>query len=87
MKAKTTLKQLCENHDINYEALKGLFRQARELLEKGECFGISNFGKFSLLVTKPRKRYVPSLGREIKVPAKKKVTFQMSKKWKEELNK
>lgn len=79
-KAGTTLKDAELFYNVIFETLK-------EEVIGGEKVTIADFGTFSIVDTKARKGRNPQTGKEIKIPASKKVKFAVSAKLKETLKK
>lgn len=58
-----------------------------EQLIKGEVVKLTDFGTFTVKKRQARNGTNPKTGKAIKIPAKKTVTFKLSKKLKAKLNK
>lgn len=57
-----------------------------EGIKKGERIAIPSLGVFKVVTRKPRKGRNPKTGKEIKIPARKAVSFKPSAALKEKLN-
>jgi nucleoid DNA-binding protein len=68
------------------QVVKALLGLMAEELARGEAVKLTDFGTFSVKERKGRNGTNPKTGAAIKIPAKKTVTFKLSKKLKAELN-
>jgi len=78
------------SHGINldksaeiYESIINLFKTA---LKENDSITLQGFGTLSVITLKPRNGVNPSSGAKMQIPESKKVKFQMSRKYKKELN-
>lgn len=57
-----------------------IFKTVRESVERGDEVNISNFGKFKMKITAPRKGRNVHTGKTVDIAAKNKIVFDMSRK-------
>ncbi len=69
------------------EVVDEFFEDLRELLEKNIDIKFSGFGNFTLRQKSARPGRNPRTGREVKIPARRVVTFKPGQKLKLSLNK
>lgn len=79
---KTSLKK----SDVE-KVVKATFELIPEALLAGETVQLNGFGVFKVSERKSRNGVNPRTGEKIEIPAKKTITFKMSKSSKEDLNK
>ncbi len=81
---------ICKANDMNrkqaIEAVETILEIMKSNLEKGDDVMLSGFGKFKVRDKRPRKGRNPKTGEEIKIDARKVVTFKPSGKLKEKVN-
>ena len=81
---------ICKSRDMNkkqaVEAVETILEIMKSNLEKGDDVLLSGFGKFKVKDKRPRKGRNPKTGEEMKISARKVVTFRPSGKLKEKVN-
>ncbi|MEA5061318.1 MAG: HU family DNA-binding protein [Erysipelotrichaceae bacterium] len=69
------------------EVVAAALKLIADHLVKGEIVKLTDFGTFSVKTRKARNGTNPKTGKKIKIPAKRTVTFKLSKKLKAKINK
>lgn len=75
--------ELAEAMGISKSAAKAytdfIFESIKKHVENNDDVNITKFGKFKLSITAPRKGRNIHTGENVKIPAKNKITFEMSR--------
>lgn len=74
----------CLQKDANL-LVDTFIENVKEALRKGEKVTLIGFGTFSVVDTKAKTGRNPQTGKEIKIPASKKIRFSVGKTLKEEI--
>ena len=90
MLKKDLIDLVVEYHQMQKKQAEGivdiLFQEMVRALEKGEEVRITDFGTFKQAERAARTGRNPKTGEKIEIPAKKTITFKISKALKEKLN-
>ena len=71
---------------VSKSAIESVFEKIKGILESGEDVLISGFGKFTIKEKKERKGRNPETGDDMKLRARRVVTFKCSKLMRDKLN-